>query len=260
MFTTIVSCLLPLAALVPQGAGPKNNVTAIEGQRALSQMIQDDAFLSGADYLAPLKKRIRAESERAPILSAPIWSSNPGGKFIGRWGYDTEDNAFSYIAKSEKGDELFVIRGSFLQRRDGKWTAKITEASVTKLSNVFGPREAEKIKAGMSLGEVTKTLGVPPGAYFSGEVAFTYSGGGRHKSAFTGKSGEFVKSEPRFFSLLKGDKKDFHSKAWISNDLAIIVQFDPDGLVDWIDTDRVRCPYDYSKHLFRGLFPEKNGD
>jgi hypothetical protein len=269
------ACLITFAAFAcsfqPPGekvADAKPNAGKLDGQAitveearpALNKLIESDSFLSDAPFLKPLKERILAENKEVSLLKAGIRHSNPGGHFIGHWGYDTNTNTFSYIAKSKGRDELFVIGGHFLLGNDGKWTARIGEASVTRLSNLFGRREIDKVKVGMALTEVNKALGAPPGAYYSGEMAFAYHGGGLHKSPFTGSCSEFKNYDPSLFGTPTADKKERFQRAWISNDVGIWISFDKDWRVEYIDVETISCPYDYWDDLFGELFgKEKTG-
>jgi hypothetical protein len=214
-----------------------------EARSALNALIESDSFLSDAPYMEPLKKRIRAENKNEPLLKAGSWGSAPGGVFIGPWGYEERSNSFSYIAKSKERDELFAIRGRFLLGENGKWTARICEASATKLNNFFGPREVGKIKTGMSLSEVTKILGVPPGANFAGEMGFTFPSDRRLDWPFTGTREGFKQDRTWFFSTKANEKNcGWLERAWISNDLAVFVTFDPNNKAQRILNSKVLCP------------------
>jgi hypothetical protein len=220
-------------------------ITTDEARAALNTLIEGKSFLSDALYMEPVKKRILAENKKESILTTYTSSSNPGGNFIGPWGGETSANEFSYFAKSPGRDELFTIRGSFLLGQDKKWTAKISEASATKLSNFFGKREYDKIKEGMSIDAVSRVMGSPPGAYFAGTVGLGYPSGIRRNWPFTGTRDEFQKEHAEFFAdNPKAEKNLTIERAWISNDLAIWVTFDEDGKVFIKHSSEVRCPND----------------
>jgi hypothetical protein len=260
--------LLPLALVTCQVAGASKSgakaspevaerpaVTFEDARLALHQMVESDAFLSDVPYLATLRTRIRAENKKDPLLNAGMRSSAPGGNFIGPWLCDTGSGTFSYIAKSAKRDELLVIQGRFLLGRDGKWSAKITEASATKLSNLFGQPELDKVKEGMPLTEVTKTLGVPPGAYYSEIMAFTYPDV-RRSWPFTGSSSEFKEFHPHFFAIRPlPAKEEWFKRAWISNEMAIWIYFDSDWKVQYAHKSRITCPNEWwnELHMPKGL-------
>jgi len=239
-----------------------------DAREALNRLIESKWFLSDVRYLDSLKKRIQTENKEAPIVTSPYRISAPGGHLIGSWSIYPGTNDFAYIEKSADRSELFIFRGQFLLARDNRWTAKINEASATRLTNFFGPREYEKIKVGMTIDEVTSILGAPPGAYFAGEMGFTYPAGRRAAWPFTGTSKEFQKHCEWFFVDQPDVKKDEKAadpskvkgpiiivhpfdKAWISNDLAIWISLDEGGRVLRKSSSKVDCP----SRAFAANFP-----
>src|SRR5689334_90402 len=135
-----------------------------EARGAIEKLITSESFLAESSHLAPLKARIE-EDKNPKNESIFHWST--------RWDFYTKENRFAYFAKSKSRTELYTIRGHFFNV-DGKWIAKISEASRTTLFNFFGDKEYAKLQQGMTVDEVIKILGVPPGAYFSGEASFGY--------------------------------------------------------------------------------------
>lgn len=217
-------------------------ITLSEARIALDSLVESMSFLSDDQYLNPIKKRVKSENEKKPLLrvgASLIW----GGFLLGHWYCDPKEANFSYSAKSSDRAELHTIRGQFIFEKGDKWTAKITEASRTRLFNIFGKQEYDKIQAGMTITDVVKILGVRPGAYYSGEATFDVHVG--RSSAFTGTAKEF---EENYQTLLVIDPKDDKKvkkvypkddkivivvksgkKAWISNDIAIYVKFNDKG-------------------------------
>lgn len=227
-----------------------------DAREALNQLIESKSFLADVPYLDSLKKRIQAENKETPLPTAAYRISAPGGNLIGSWSIYPGTNDFAYIEKSADRSELFIIRGQFLLARENRWTAKINEASATKLTNFFGPSEYDKLKIGMTIDEVSSILGAPPGAYFAGEMGFTFPAGRRANWSFTGTSKEFQKNCEWFFVDQPDVKKDEKAadpskiklpnividKAWISNDLAIWIGFDDAGKALRISSSKVECP------------------
>jgi len=147
--------------------------------------MQSNLFLSDAPYMSLEKNAFSPKTIRTPflppilaVLTQAVISSARGGL------KSLQTN--SLISPSHR-DEMNCSRseGASSWAKTISGLRKISEASATKLSNFFGKREYEKIKEGMSIDEVNRIVGCPPGAYFAGTVGLGYPSGIR-TNGFTG--------------------------------------------------------------------------
>jgi hypothetical protein len=197
--------------------------TMAEARKALDNLIQSKAFLSSAPKLADLKAQIIAENKKASVLDV----AERSGRYLGHW--DIRDQEFSYAIKSASRTELFVVRGNFFPSEDGTWIAKVREASRVELFSYFGKDDFDKIRTKMSLEEVIKVLGTPPGAYYVGEAVLETPGGIRDNWMWKGSAKGFESQFPGFVSTKRYSGKDIRDeRAWISNEHAIWIGFDKD--------------------------------